>query len=241
MYGLEDKALIVAGHIEDALGAQDVLAFAEQHVGDPGVELGGIEGSCSGQRDAADIFVMQRVDRAMAVIVVVVVTMIVIMAVIVIVIVIGVVGVAVQEAGIQLQRAVEIEGAFVENFVQRDIAARGVVNLRKGVKGAHARFNLLQVFRRHQISFVEKHDIGKGDLLFGFIAVGQALLDVFGVDHGDNTVELGFAFDVFIGEKGLGDRCGVSKARRFDQDGVELIAALKQGFFADYTEKETAQ
>src|SRR5262249_39882305 len=151
--------------------------------GNPHIEFERAQGLVGGQRDAANVFVMQRIGG----VVVVMVVMIMVVIMVVVIMIMGMIvrrikGVTVQEAGIQLQRAGEIEGAEIEDLVELNAAAGGVINLRERIELTHPAFDGFQRLGRDQVGLVKQHDIGEGDLLLGFFAVREALVDVLGVD-----------------------------------------------------------
>lgn len=109
MHGLEDQAAVLALDVDDALGAQDVLALLAQQTVEPGGEFGPVHGAVEGQGDALDVVLVGVAPRsrglgAVGMVVAVVVTlMAVAMAVIVVVVaavfVVDVAGLAVGGVG----------------------------------------------------------------------------------------------------------------------------------------------
>ena len=57
-------------------------------------------------------------------------------------------GMAVQEARIELQHAIKIEGALVENLIQRNAAAHRVMDRGEGIEAANTRLDLLHLLGR---------------------------------------------------------------------------------------------
>ncbi len=51
---------------------------------------------------------------------------------------------------------------------------------------------------------------------------------MFGVHHGDDGIQAGFGFDVFIDKEGLRDRCRVGEAGGFHDDTIEFLGAFHQ-------------
>src|SRR5688572_10475530 len=99
-------------------------------------------------------------------VVVMVVVMIVIM-VIVVMVVIMVMIVAFEEVGIERENTLEVEGATVEDAVERDGAALGPVDDGVRIDGADAPLDLGELVLADEIGLVEKDHVGKADLVFG--------------------------------------------------------------------------
>ncbi|MCY1225696.1 hypothetical protein D9M72_379000 [compost metagenome] len=118
-------------------------------------------------------------DRRRRVIVVVMVVVIVVMIMVVVMVVIAVRAagvimvmiVLVEEVRIVFQRPFQVEGALIEDLGKIDVGALGAVDAGRRIDDAHGRFDALQFLRRDQVGLVEKHDVGKGDLVFGLAAV----------------------------------------------------------------------
>ena len=81
---------------------------------------------------------------------------------------------------------------------------------------------------RHEIGLVEDDDVGEGDLAFGFRRILKAFDEPFGVGDGDDRVEAGRVGNIGVDEESLRHGSGIGKARRLDNDGVELALALQQ-------------
>ena len=58
MDGLEDQTPLIACHINNALGAQDVGALRREQVIEPGRDLAAIDGTVEAKTDAANIVIM---------------------------------------------------------------------------------------------------------------------------------------------------------------------------------------
>ena len=161
--------------------------------------------------------------------------MVVIMMVVVVVAIratcmIMVVIVLIEKMRIVFQRPFQIEGALVEHLRQVDLGALGPVDAGGRVDGADGRLDLRQFFRGHQVGLVQEHDVGKGDLVFGFATILQAQRQVLGIDQCDDGIEFGLGAHIVIHEEGLGDGHRVSKAGRFDDDPIEAAGAAHQAF-----------
>src|SRR5690606_37018835 len=74
VYGLEDQAAVLALNVDDALGAQDVLALLAQQAVQPGGEFGAVQRTVQRQGDALDVVVVGMAGRAVPMIVVIVMT-----------------------------------------------------------------------------------------------------------------------------------------------------------------------
>ncbi len=131
---------------------------------DPGHELVGIEVAFEPRRDRLHVLVVIVLQAAVMVMVVVVVVMIVI----VVVIVDG------EEFRLDVEDAVEIEGAALQHLGDRDVALLRAVQPRVGVDRADARLDFAQFGRRDEVGLVEDDDVGEGDLVLRLRRVAQA-------------------------------------------------------------------
>ena len=122
---LKGEALVVILEGENALAAQNARPFFLHEVLDPREELVGVERPFRAQRDRLHLLVVIVLQPAAIVMMAVSVVMPVIMVMIVIVCM--VVPVALQELGLDLQDAVEVERVAAEDLGQRDPAALGPV------------------------------------------------------------------------------------------------------------------
>src|SRR5579863_558974 len=98
-------------------------------------------------------------EAAMTVAAIMVVMIVVVMMVMMIVIVAGL-----QEFRLDLEDAIEIEGAAFQHVGQRHPAALGAMQLGVGVDGANPRLDFGELGLRNKIGLVEHDDVGKGDL-----------------------------------------------------------------------------
>ena len=101
----------------------------------------------------------------------VVIVMIVVMVLMVVMVMIVVV--VVEEMRVVLQHAAEVEGTAVEHLFQTDAGALGLVDPGGRIDGAHRRFDVAQLLRRHQVGLVEHDHVGEGDLVLGLPGVLQ--------------------------------------------------------------------
>ena len=62
MHRLEDQALVLALHIKNTLGAQDVLALFRQQLIEPLGKTDAVDRLVGAERNALDLFVMDRID-----------------------------------------------------------------------------------------------------------------------------------------------------------------------------------
>ena len=156
-----------------------------------------------------------------------VVVVIVVMAVVMIVIMVVVVA-GLEEFRLDLEDAVEIEGAALQHVRQRHLAALGAVQLGIGVDGADPRLDFGEFGLGDEIGLVEHDDVGERDLVLGFGRVLQPVAQPFGVGHRHHRVEPGVLLHVLVDEEGLRHRRRIGEARGLDDDGVELALALHQ-------------
>ena len=210
VHGLEDIAFGLVFDIEDAFGAQHVLAFAGEELAHPVVELLGVDGEVGSERDAGDV---------------------------VIVVVVVAFGSIVDEVGVYAQNVLQAEGVAGEDVVQCDflsvfigkLAVAAVDDGGEGVDGADGGFGVLHFFFKNCVDLIDNNCICEGDLIASFGGFLQLAVDMGGIDHGEDAVEFGGGLHVGIGKEGLGDGGGVGKAGGFQQDGIELIAAAHEG------------
>ena len=133
-----------------------------------------------------------------------------------------------EEAGIHRQRAVQIEGADVQHFVDGHVGVPGTENLRGGIDRPDPALDALKRIRRHQIDLVEQDDVGERDLLARLLHLVEMLLEMQCVDHGDDRVERELLLEIVVEEEGLRDRPGIGHAGGLDDHVVETVATLQQ-------------
>jgi hypothetical protein len=133
-----------------------------------------------------------------------------------------------EEVGLELDDAVEIEGVAVQHLGDRHLAVPRAMDARVWVDGADARLDLGELGRAHEVDLVEDDHVGKGDLVLRLRRVLEAVGQPFGVSDRHHRVELRGVGDVLVDEEGLRDGGGVGEPRRLDDDGVELALALHQ-------------
>ena len=158
------------------------------------------------------------------------VVMIVVMMVAVVMIMVVVVVVDLQEMRLDVENAIEIEGALVEHGVDLDIALLSMMKPGIGIDGADSRLDLAQFRRRNEIGLVEDDHVGEGDLVLRLGRVAKARGQPFGVGDGDDGIEPRVLLHILINEEGLRDGRGVGEARRLENDCIEAPFALHQSF-----------
>ncbi|MND86186.1 hypothetical protein D3C80_781390 [compost metagenome] len=239
VHALHHVTLRITLEGDDALEAQNVGAVCLGDLLDPREEPLGVHLTAA-QRDRLHRHVMDRGGRAMVVVIVpmvvmpVIVVMVMMMVVVVMMIAIGAAGMilmaVLEEMRIVFQRALQIEGALIENPGKINTGTGGLVDARGRVDGAHDILDAGHFLRRNEIGLVDDDDIGKGDLVFSLAAVLQAQRQVLGIDQRHNGVKLGLGAHIVIHEEGLGDGHRIGKACRLDDDAVETAGAAHQAF-----------
>ena len=235
---LEDEPLRIAGDVQHAFHAENVLSFVAEQYRDPLVEFLRVQRARLQNADGRHGLVVG--------VIVGFIVLIVVLGVVAVVVMVGVCRVAAivvvavvhdperdgfwlrQKIGFELQDPVEVEALHVEHGVHADDAVRRPVNFRGRVHPVDLRFERVEFGGAREVALVQQHHVGEGDLLADFAAVpvqGRVL----GVDQRDDTIERGFRLKFVVGEKRLGNRAGVGEAGGFDQDVIELIAAFHQG------------
>src|SRR3984957_12191136 len=162
MHALEDKALGIALHRHNTLGAEDIRAVLLGELIDPGHELGRI-----------DVAIEPHRHRLHVLIVVVLEAMMMVFAVMVMMVVVMVVDN--EEIGFDVEDAIEIEGAAFKHICERDVAVLRPMQRRVRVDGSDARFDLAQFGRANKIGLVDDDDVREGDLVLGLGRVAQSL------------------------------------------------------------------
>ena len=227
---LEHQPPVVTGHVHDPLGPKDVRPLGLQDVVEPAGDLRPVEGALQGEGDALDVIVVDMVmmDVVVAVAVAVAVVMVMAMVAVLVMHVTGLAVGGVEEVRFQGHDAVEVKAAAAQDCLQGNVRALRPVDRCQGVQAAQARLHHAQVVRAHQVGLVQHDLVGKGDLLPGFAAVGQAQQHVLGVHHGGHAVQPGTGADLLVDEEGLGHGAGVGQPRGLDDDGVEAALAPHQ-------------
>ncbi len=133
---LEDEALRVVLERDDALAAQDVRPSLLRQPVDPRHELVGIDVALEPRRDRLHVFVVVVLQAVIAM-------MMAVMVVIVMVVIVD--G---EELRLDVEDAVEIEGAPLQHLGDRDVAVLRAMKLGVGVDRADARLDLAQFRRR---------------------------------------------------------------------------------------------
>ena len=133
-----------------------------------------------------------------------------------------------EELGVHIDGATEVEAADVEDVVERDVGVLGAVDFRDGVNGAYPEFEGVEFGGGDEVGFVENDDVGEGELLDGFVVGAEVLEDMFGVDDGDDGIEAEVGLHLVVGEKRLRDGAGIREAGGLDENAVELVLALHE-------------
>ena len=87
----------------------------------------------------------------------------------------------------------------------------------------------------HHVDLVQQDDVGEGNLLDGLVdgVLGPLLAEVveavFGVDHGDDAIQVDVAAELLVHPEDGGHRGGVGQPRRLQEDVVELALLLHEG------------
>lgn len=129
VHGLEDQAAILALHVDDALGAQDVLTLLAQQLVQPGGELRPVQRPVQRQGNALDVVLVGVTSRAVRMIVIVVMIIVpVIMVMMPMIVTAGLVmHMAVRavrrvhEVRLDLQDPLQIEGAQAQHLIERHV------------------------------------------------------------------------------------------------------------------------
>ena len=182
MHGLEDQTAVLALDVDDALGAQDVLAMLTQQLVQPVREFLAVHRAVERQGDALDVILVGVAAGAVIVIVVVMgvvvpVIVVVVMMVVAAVVVVDVAGGAVRridEVGADLGDALEVEAVDAEDLVQRHVGALSAGDGGQWVEGAQAGLDRVQLDLGDEVGLVEDDLVGEGDLLAGLLRVIKA-------------------------------------------------------------------
>ena len=155
-----------------------------------------------------------------------VIVMMVVMAVVVMIVIVIVAGI--EEFRLDLQDAVEIEGAALQHVRKRDLAALGAVQLGVRIDAANPRLDFGKLRLGDEVGLVEHDDVGERDLVLGLGRVLQPVAQPLGVGHRHDRVEPGVLLHVLVDEEGLRHRRRIGEPGGLDDDGVELALALHQ-------------
>src|SRR5688572_14717676 len=133
-----------------------------------------------------------------------------------------------EESLVHGERALQIEGADIEDLVDRRIRVFRTQDPRRAVDAADAPLDALERGRVDEIRLVEQHEVGERDLLGGLVQLVDVLFEMLRVDHRHDGVELELILEIVVEEERLRDRARIGHARGLDQDVVELVAALQE-------------
>ena len=198
MHRLKSEAAIIAFIGQNALGAEQILPLAGQHLRDPGVETLRINRAIHFEGNAVHF-------RIMFVIIL-----------------------ARKEFRFAFQNARQVEGIAPDHGADRHIGFRGATDFGIGVDGADALFHFRCLSLSHQIHLVQHNDVGEGDLFLRFGGIRKARGQMLGINHGHNRIQLRRALHIIINEEGLRHRGGVGQARGFHDNAIKLVAPLHQ-------------
>ena len=221
VHALKHVAIVIVAEGQNSLRAQDLLALAGDQVLQPRHEFGGIERLVDAQRQRLHVLVMIMLQAAMAVIVIMMVMIVIVVMMIVIV-------AGLEEFRLDLEDAVEIEGAALQHVGQRHLAALGAMQFGIGVDGANPRLDFGELGLGNEIGLVEHDDVGERDLVLGLGRVLEPVAQPFRIGHRHHGVEPRMLLHVLVDEEGLRDRRRIGEAGGLDDDGVELALALHQ-------------
>ena len=138
VHALKDKALIVILEGEDALATQNVRALFLHRILDPRKKLIGVERLVGAKRDRLHFFVVVMLQPAVRMRVRVIVFVVVIAVLVVEMVVL----IALEKGRLQIENAVEVEGAAAQNRIERNLGAFSLVQLGIRVDAANARFDV---------------------------------------------------------------------------------------------------
>ena len=155
--------------------------------------------------------------------------------------VVRVVVVRVEEAGVGRCPLRQLERLDAEDGVEVDLGVARHGDLGPLVEPRDALADPLDVGGVDQVDLVDDDAVGADDLVHGLVVdavvadVVEVLLDVLGVDEGDDGVERDLLEHGIVEEEGLGDRHRVGEPAGLDQDVVDTVDEL-----ADHVEQVRA-
>ena len=133
-----------------------------------------------------------------------------------------------EKLGIDAHGVLKIEATDIEDLVDLDRRISGSVETGDAVHSLDASLQTIEVRSGNEVGFVEDDDIGKGDLLLGFVGVVEVLPDVLGIYERDYRVDMEFFTHFGIDEECLNDRPRIGEAGGFNEDVVELVPHLSK-------------
>ncbi len=193
---------------DDAFEPVEIGALGAEEVGDPGVEFFGVEFAWGGDTDRGDF---------------VVVLMIIVFVIVFVMLM------SFEETGFEGEGAAKVEAAEVKHAVQGQVGVGGAVNGGEGVDLADTAFDRFEFGGGNKVGFVEDEDIGEGELFTDFVLGIKVEGEVFGVDHGDDSIHLEFFLESVVDKEGLDDGTGIGQAGCFDEDAVEAVFSFEEG------------
>ena len=126
------------------------------------------------------------------------------------------------------------EPADPQDLIERYLGVMRAHDRRGLVDAPHYPFGRRKPAIVDKIGLVEHDPVGRHDLV-GRLVVGgveplvcEVPADVYGIDHRHDGIEVDAAGGLLVDEERRGDRRGIGKPRRLDDDVVEALAAREQ-------------
>eukprot|EP00968_Pinguiococcus_pyrenoidosus_P000280 scaffold14_cov279-Pinguiococcus_pyrenoidosus.AAC.3 len=145
--------------------------------------------------------------------------------------------VQVEEVGVRLQRAIQVEGLDVEHHTHVDLGLRTALDRRDLVDGSEPRLDPLQLLLlRHKVRLVEQEAVCKGHLLHRFVydplglLLIQMLHNVLGIHERDDPVQLEEVFDDLVREERLRHRAWTRHTSGLDDHRVQSLSPHNDSF-----------
>ena len=135
----------------------------------------------------------------------------------------------IKEAGLHLYCTLYVEATNIEQFGDRRVCHRRVVELRHGVHTAEPLFEGVFIVFRDEIDLVDDQLVRESDLGEHLVSLAiEVRADVFAIDERDDAVKLVVFLDVFLHEKGLSDGCRIGHTGGLKHDPVDLSLPVYQ-------------
>ena len=126
-----------------------------------------------------------------------------------------------EERAVDGQRALQVERADVQHLVDGRIGILRAQDLRRAVDAADAPLDALERRGIDEVGLVEQHEVRERHLLGRFVELVDVLLEMLGVDHRHDGVELELVLELVVEEERLRHRTRIGHARGLDEDVVE--------------------
>jgi hypothetical protein len=116
------------------------------------------------------------------------------------------------EVGVDVQRSGHVKGVDVEDAVEVDLGPRGSHDGGRRVVRQDLPLERLEVVDRDQVDLVDDDPVGKGHLPLGLVddagglLLVEVLLEVLGVDDGDDRIEVEIALELIVQPERRGQR-----------------------------------